>query len=195
MGRIAEAALRALEAGPANAQDLGRRLAEAGVTRARDPGAAVRRALRGDPRAMTIPDGRFASVAQALDGVVLTAMVDAGVVSERSLPVDGDLAPLSLLPLGPVVPLPEGSRPGSAIAVRIDARSPAAPAKPLRRAGRRPTDEAALLNALRRHLRPVDGPGLASLALLVAEVAACNPAAFRAPGRPLTEVLDRAGFE
>lgn len=184
-----------LEAGPANAQDLGRKLADAGVTKARDPGAAVRRALRDDPRAMTVFDGRFASVASALDGVTLTAMVDAQVVAERSLPVDGDLAPLSLLPLGPQIPLPESARPGSAISVRIDAKSPAALAKPLRRAGRRPTDEAALLTALRRHLRPVDGPGLASLALLVAEVAACNPSAFRAPGRPLTEVLDRAGYE
>ncbi len=184
-----------LEAGPATSRDLGRRLADAGVTKARDPAAAVRRALRDDPRAMTIPGGRFASLAQALDGVTLTAMVDAHVVSERALPVDGDLAPLSLLPLGPMVPLPKGARPGSAVSVRIDARSPAALAKPLRRAGRRPTDEAALLTALRRHLRPADGPGLASLALLVAEVAACNPAAFRAPGRPLTEVIERAGYE
>ena len=66
MGRIADSAVDLLAAGPLGADDLGAALAGAGVTRSRDPAAAVRRALRDDPRVLQIADGRFASVVQAL---------------------------------------------------------------------------------------------------------------------------------
>ncbi len=195
MGRIADAALRLLAAGPRAAGELGDELARAGITHANDPAAAVRRALRDDPRAFDLSDGRVASLAQAFDGLTLTARVDAEAVATKGLPLDGDLAPLALLPIGPRVPLPHDASPGSSVSVRVDAQSLVAPARPLRRVGRRPADEEALLGAVRRHLREGDGLGLAPLAMVVAELAACNPSALRVPGRPLTDVLDRAGYE
>lgn len=85
MGRIADSAADLLAAGPLRAEDLGTALARVGVTRSRDPGAAVRRALRGDPRFVRLPDGRLAITAEALDGRVeaLDADVAALLVAER----------------------------------------------------------------------------------------------------------------
>ncbi len=85
MGRIADSAADLLAAGPLRAEDLGTALAGAGVTRSRDPAAAVRRALRGDPRFVLLPDGRLAVTAQALDERVdaLDAEVAALLVDER----------------------------------------------------------------------------------------------------------------
>ena len=50
MGRIADSVLDLLADGPLDAERLGQALAEAGVTRSRDPGSAVRQAIRDDPR-------------------------------------------------------------------------------------------------------------------------------------------------
>jgi hypothetical protein len=71
MGRIADAVLSLLADGPAAPDELGAALARGGVTRARDPAAAVRRATRDDPRIIQIADGRLASVAGALAGLDL----------------------------------------------------------------------------------------------------------------------------
>ena len=62
MGRIADAVLILLTDGPAAPDELGAALARGGVTRARDPASAVRRATRADPRIIQIADGRLASV-------------------------------------------------------------------------------------------------------------------------------------
>ncbi len=75
MSRIAQAALSILAAGPVAVSDIGRTLARQGVTRARDPGAAVRRALRDDPRVVSLHDGRLARVDQGLAGIALTTRV------------------------------------------------------------------------------------------------------------------------
>jgi hypothetical protein len=69
MGRIADAALVILARGPADLEDLAAELHATGVTRARNPVAAVRRALRDDIRVIDLPDGRVAGIAQALAGV------------------------------------------------------------------------------------------------------------------------------
>ena len=87
MGRIADSALDLLADGPLGADVIGAALARSGATRARDPGAAVRRALSGDPRVLRIPDGRLASVAQALRGIPRSAAFDgqrAGVEADPS---------------------------------------------------------------------------------------------------------------
>ena len=76
MGRIADSALDLLADGPLDAERLGARLAASGATRSRDPAAAVRRAIRDDPRVLQIADGRFASVSQALSGVALATVVE-----------------------------------------------------------------------------------------------------------------------
>jgi len=78
-----------------------------GVTRARDPAAAVRRALRDDPRVIELADGRLARVDQALTGVALTTRVTRDAWELGALDVDGDLAPLTLLGLDRVA-LPPG---------------------------------------------------------------------------------------
>jgi hypothetical protein len=85
MGRIADSAADLLAAGPLRAEDLGAALAGAGLTRSRDPAAAVRRALRGDPRFVRLPDGRLAVTAQALDARLdaLDSAVAALLVDER----------------------------------------------------------------------------------------------------------------
>ena len=72
MGRIADSAADLLAAGPRDARELGAALARAGVTRSRDPVAALRRAIRDDPRFMVLPDGRVAMTARAVDGRLWT---------------------------------------------------------------------------------------------------------------------------
>ncbi len=196
MGRIADAALELLAGGPAHHRELGSLLLRRGVTRARDPAGAVRRALRHDPRTVVLADGRVASLAQALDGVTLTARLDAAAIDEGSLPLDPDLAPLALTKVGPRVALPEGARPGWAVAVRFDGGAGVVATRSQKRLGRRPADEAALMSVVRRRFGETSArEPLVSLAAVVVEVTASNPSALRAPGMPLSEVLSRAGYE
>ncbi|HET6691821.1 MAG TPA: hypothetical protein VFG74_13255, partial [Miltoncostaeaceae bacterium] len=161
MGRIAESALGLLAAGPRTAESLGDALRAAGVTRARDPGAAVRRALAGDPRVLRLPDGRLAGIAHALRGVALTVTVGDADVAAGELPVQPDLAPLDLIGLGPALPLPDGVAAGDALVVRIvDAGDEplldvaVAPAP----AAARPGDEAALAAAAAAAVAPPRPP-------------------------------------
>jgi hypothetical protein len=196
MGRIAESALGLLAAGPRTAESLGDALRAAGVTRAQDPGAAVRRALAGDARVLRLPDGRLAAVAQALRGVALTVPVRDADIAAGEVPVQPDLAPLDLIGLGPALPLPDGVAAGDVLVVRIvDAGEEprldvaAAPPRPVR-----PADEAALAAAAAAAVAP-PRPPIAHLATLVAAVAAADPAALRTPGRPLSEALAAAGWQ
>ncbi len=115
MGRIADSALDLLADGPLDADRLGAALAASGATRSRDPAAAVRRAIRDDPRVLQIADGRFASVAQALAGVSLATVVTDDDVAAGQLDIEPDLAVLAVLDVGP------------ALAAARRARSPATP--------------------------------------------------------------------
>lgn len=201
MSRIAQAALSILAAGPVAVADIGRVLARQGVTRARDPGAAVRRALRDDPRVVALHDGRLARVDQGLAGVVLTVRVSRGMRARGELDTDGDLAPLGLLGVSRV-PLPDSVVAGDLVAVRVDdvegphLRVTAVPSG----AGARPDDERDLGEAIAARLART-GAGLAAaapiarLAPMFLAVTAANPHAFRRPGRPLGEALREAGWE
>jgi hypothetical protein len=196
MGRIAETALALLAAGPRSAEALGDALARDGVTRSRDPGAAVRRALAGDPRVLRLPDGRLASVAQALRGVALAARVDDADLAAGEVPVQPDLAPLDLIGLGPALPLPDGVAAGGVVLVHVDDAgeeprlrvTAATPPPP------RPADEAALAAAAAEHVGP-PRPPIAHLGTVVAALAAARPDALRTPGRPLSEALAEAGWQ
>ncbi|MGE0027014.1 MAG: hypothetical protein AB7O78_00215 [Thermoleophilia bacterium] len=196
MGRIAESALGLLAAGPRSAESLGVALRDAGVTAARDAGAAVRRALAGDPRVLRLADGRYAAVAQALRGVALTARVGDADLAAGELAVQPDLAPLDLIGLGPALPLPGDAVAGGAVVVRIEdageePRVVVAAALP---SPARPADEAALAAAAASAVGP-PRPPVAHLATLVAGVAAADPGALRIPGRPLSEALAAGGWE
>ena len=196
MGRIAESALGLLAVGPRSAESLGDALRDAGATRARDPGAAVRRALAGDPRVLRLPDGRLAAIAQALRGVVLTARVGDADLAAGELPVQPDLAPLELIGLGPALPIPDDAAPGDVVVVRIEdagdeprivvAAAPPSPA--------RPADEAALAAAAAAAAAG-PRPPIVHLATLVAGVAAADPRALRTPGRPLSDALAAGGWD
>lgn len=200
MSRIAEAALSILATGPAAVADIGRLLASRGITRARDPGAAVRRALRDDPRVVHLPDGRLARVDQALGGVVLTARVGREARLRGEVDTDGDLAPLALLGLAGVH-LPAEARPGDMLAVRVvDPAGPLLDVTLLDGARAQAGDEADLQGAVAARLArtnaglPAAAP-VARLAPLFMAVAAARPDAFRSPGRPLTEALRSGGWE
>lgn len=202
MGRIADSVVALLSEGPLGADELGEALAGRGATRARDPAAAVRRAVRDDPRVMTLADGRLASVAQALTGLELTVVVDAGAVAAGAVETEPDLAPLSLLEVEPALRLPAGAKEGDTVLVRIEdplarrvavARVPRPPA--------RPDDEAAVAAAVAARL-PAPGdppdpsrPPITHLGTIVAAVAAADPSLLRVAGRPLSEALADAGFE
>lgn len=200
MSRIARAALSILETGPVAASDLGRRLAEAGVTRARDPGAAVRRALRDDPRVVSLPDGRLALIDQALRDVVLTVRVGRDAAGRGELHTDGDLSPLGLVGIDSVR-LPAGARPGDLVAVTLrDPVTTEVGVEVIPGARARPLDERELCDAIGARLvrtgagLPAAAP-VARLAPLFMAVAAGRPDAFRAPGRPLTEALRADGWD
>lgn len=202
MGRIADSALVLLADGPLDADRLGEALAATGATRSRDPAGAVRRAIRDDPRVIQIADGRFASIAQALSGVCLTTVVTADEVAAGELDVDPHLAVLSLLDVGPTLPLPSGAVAGDpvvvtiedAVARRIAAARAAAPDP-------RPADEAAIVAAVAERLgrwdpeHPDLAPPITHLATVTAGLAAASPDLLRAPGRPLGTVLEEAGYE
>lgn len=202
MGRIADAALRHLAHGPVPLEVLAHRLHEDGATRARDPIVALRRALRDDPRFFDLPDGRLASLDQALAGVELTTVVDPRAAAEGRIDIEPDLAPLALLGLGPSLELPAGVRAGETVAVRVD--DPASGALTVRAVtpvDARPEDETALLDAVGAALAawPPDQdwvvPVVAHLGAVVATVAADRADLLRHPGRPLGAVLADGGFE
>ena len=202
MGRIADSALDLLADGPLDADRLGEALAAMGATRSRDPAAAVRRAIRDDPRVIQIADGRFASVTHALSRVALTTVVSADEVEAGELDVEPNLAILGILEIGPTLPLPAGAEAGESVVVTIEdavgrrvaiARVPA-PAP-------RPDDEAALVAAVSERLGrarpggPVLAPPITHLGTVAAGVAAGSPTALRTAGRPLGAVMAEAGFE
>ena len=202
MGRIADSALDLLAAGPLDADRLGEALAATGATRSRDPAGAVRRAIRDDPRVVQIADGRFASIAQALSGVVLTTVVSADEAAAGELDVNPHLAPLALVDAGPTVPLPPGAAAGDSVVVTIEdavarriAAERSAPPEP------RPDDEAAIVAAVAERLgrwdprRPDLAPPITHLATVAAGVAAASPGVLRVAGRPLGAVLAEAGYE
>lgn len=173
-----------------------------GVTRARDPVAAVRRALRDDTRVFELADGRLASVDQALAGLELTTRVTGGQERDGRIEVEPDLAPLAVLGLGPVIDLPAGVRAGEVVAVRVD--DPSEREITVRAIGgvsERPGDEAAVVARARQLLAPPRDdagwapPPVVHLATVALAVAADDPAALRAPGRPLSEVVTGAGLE
>lgn len=200
MSRIARAALSILQAGPVAAADLGRRLASEGVTRARDPGAAVRRALRDEPRVVSLPDGRLALIDQALDGVTLTVRVGRDACERGEVDTDGDLAPFALVGVD-VVALPPEARPGDVVAVTLDRPlPPVLTAQVVSSPRARADDERELCDAIGARLArtnaglPSAAP-IARLAPLFMAVAAGRPAAFRVAGRPLTEALREGGWE
>lgn len=201
MGRIADSVVALLAEGPLTADRLGEALARRGDTRARDAAAAVRRAVRDDPRVLWLADGRLASVAQALTGVELTVTVDAGAMAAGAVDVEPDLAALALLGVEPALRLPAGARAGDTILVRIEdplarrvAVSRVPPPPP------RPADEAALAAAVAARLpdpaAPLPArPPITHLATVLAGVAAADPRALRGPGRPLSRALADAGYE
>jgi hypothetical protein len=202
MGRIADAVLALLADGPAAPADLGASLARGGVTAARDPAAAVRRATRDDPRIIQIADGRLASVAGALAGLDLATVVTAEAVAAGAVEVEPDLAPLAMIGLGPAVALPAGVAAGEAIAVRLDdAERRRVSVRRLDGLSARAADEAALVGAVAERLarwapeRPWAAPPVTHLATVAASVAAADVGALRAAGRPLSQVLAEAGYE
>ncbi|HSJ73123.1 MAG TPA: hypothetical protein VK904_02305, partial [Miltoncostaeaceae bacterium] len=153
MGRIADAVLSLLADGPAAPDDLGAALARGGVTRARDPAAAVRRATRDDPRIIQIADGRLASAAGALAGLDLATVVTVEAAAAGAVEVEPDLAPLAMIGIGPAIALPAGIAAGEAIAVRLE--DPGRRRVTVRRLGwlsPRAADEAALLSAISERL-------------------------------------------
>jgi hypothetical protein len=202
MGRIADAVLSLLADGPAAPDELGAALARGGVTRARDPAAAVRRATRDDPRIIQIADGRLASVAGALAGLDLATVVTVEAAAAGAVEVEPDLAPLAMIGMGPAIELPPGIPAGETIAVRLV--DPGRRRVTVRRLGGlspRAADEAALLSAITERLsrwtpeRPWAAPPVTHLATVAASVAALDAGALRAAGRPLSQVLSEAGYE
>lgn len=201
MGRIADAATALLSDRPLAPDELGRALAEAGVTRSRDPAAAVRRALRDDPRVILLPDRRFASLAAALTGVELATIVSRIAVERGYLDVDSDLAPIAVLGTSQVE-IPAGVRPGDRLVVRVDAVAPPAiSVAPTSAFERRPDDEALVGAAIHAQIgdwsahAPWASTPVAPLGLIVTAVAAGRPTSFRTVGRPLSEVLAALGYE
>ena len=202
MGRIADAALRLLAAGPADAAALGAALARSGATRAQDPAEAVRRALRGDPRAATLDDGRLVSVSQALGGVALGVVVGEEAARAGAVDLEPDLGPLAVLGVGPALPIPLGTSAGQALVVRVeDTGAPRVSVWPAGDLEPRPDDESQLVAAVAARLArqrpdaPWASPPVVHLTTVALAVMAASPGAFRAPGRPLSAALAAAGFE
>jgi hypothetical protein len=95
---IAGAAVAELaDARALSGDELGRRLAAQGVTKARDPGTAISRALGSDPRFLQLEDGRWIVPALLLEGVTFLHVLTARETELGILPLEPDLAPLALL--------------------------------------------------------------------------------------------------
>ncbi|MFN8110848.1 MAG: hypothetical protein U0Y82_13545 [Thermoleophilia bacterium] len=188
MGRIADAAAPLLAGGPLEITELGAVLARSGVTRARDPIGAVRRALRDDPRFIEVAGGRVARLDQALQGVTLTTRVADADAAAGVLHCDGDLAPLALLGLWRVPA--SGLTGGQHVMVRVDdAAGAEVSVLPCPQPRAVIDDEMALTRAVREHVRRPWAAPAVPLSAPFASVVAGDPTAFRAPGRPLTEAL------
>lgn len=197
MGAIADAAVRVLHDGPCPVSHLSRRLATDGVTRARDPVRAVRRALRGDRRVIEIGCDLLAMREHALAGVTLTRRITGHEAAGGLLEVDDDLSPIA----GPgpplVLRLPHGTPAHAVVALRVtDALRGLTAMMRVSTPPARPDDERALVATVTRGLAAVGGAlPLVRLRDALLTVAAVHPSAFRVPGRPLTDVLADAGLQ
>ena len=194
MGRIADAALDRLASGPADPEALAVALARSGATRAKDPATALRRVIRDDSRFVILPDGRLASVAQLLAGIVLTVRVSEAAHLRGWLDTDGDLAPFATLGATRAI-LPVEVQKGELVLVRLADH----------RDGRLAVDRAAgpladaaaervLITAARHRLAGAGDRGV-RLAAVACDVAAADPDAYRGPARPLSDALGDAGLE
>ena len=76
-------------------EEIGRSLAERGLTRAANPTQAASRALGADDRFSRLTDGRWAMPAHLVDGATLSHRLLPQEVENGMLAVDPDLAPLS----------------------------------------------------------------------------------------------------
>lgn len=79
------------------AEELGRLVAAAGLTRSAHPTRAVSRALNDDPRFRRLTDGRWAAPAQLLNGATLTHRLTTEEAGGAALALSPDLAPLAAL--------------------------------------------------------------------------------------------------
>lgn len=194
MGRIADAALDRLASGPTDPEALAAALARSGATRAKDPAAALRRAVRDDARFVILADGRLASVAQLLADIVLNVRVSDAAHLRGWLDTDGDLAPFAALGATRAI-LPVEVQAGDMVLVRLADH----------RTGRLVADRAAgpladaaaeriLITAARHRLAGAEDRGV-RLAAIVCDVAAADPDAYRGPARPLSDALGDAGLE
>jgi hypothetical protein len=194
MGRIADAALAGLASGPADPEGLAELLARAGATRAKDPSAALRRAIRDDARFVILADGRLASVAQLLADVVLAVRVPGEARMRGALDTDGDLAPFAALG-ATRAELPEDVRAGDLVLVRL--ANPRTGRLAVDRLVGTPADASAeyvLITAARHRLTGAGDRGV-RLAAIMCDVAAADPDAYRVPARPVADVLEDAGLE
>jgi hypothetical protein len=83
--------------GPLTPDDLGARVAGAGLTKSGNPAASVRTALRQSPVMVQLPDGRFDSARRMLDGAALTHRVRYATKGRRVLFAGPELALLDQL--------------------------------------------------------------------------------------------------
>lgn len=196
MGRIADAAILMLAAGPAPLSDLSAALRARGVTRAKDPLASVRRALRNDPRIIETRDGTVARIDRTLAGVRLTARVTADARSAGWIDAVDDLAPLRLLGLFGVT-LPADAQVGDLVVIGVEdseSGEPTVQRVPAPVASQ-PDDEAALVGEVGARLAQDFTRGsIGHLPSLFAAVAA-DGRRFRSPGRPIGEILSESGWE
>ncbi len=194
MGRIADAALARLATGPADAEGLAGTLARAGVTRAKDPASALRRAIRDDQRFVVLDDGRLASVAQLLSELVLTVRVSETAHLRGALDTDGDLAPFAALGATRAV-LPLEIQTGECALVRL-ADAATGRLEAVRAPGRLPPadDEPAVVAAALRRIAEAGGRGV-RMAAVLCDVAATHPDAYHGPFRPISDALAAAGLE
>jgi hypothetical protein len=198
MGAIADAAVRVLVEGPCSTSHLGRRLAADGVTRARNPDRAVRRALRGDPRVIEIGYGRVAMREHVLAGLTLTRYVAAHEAVDGHVEVDDDLSPITGADAPQVMRLPGGTPAYAVVALRVtDALGGITALARISMPPARPGDERLLIDALGHGIAAVRGDRLPVVRLRDAllTVAAFHADAFRVPGRPLSTALAEAGLE
>ena len=109
MSRRSELVLEILrERGPLRAEEVGLELAARGGTRAKDPVASAREALRWDSGVVDLRDGRWMALVWALDGVVLPHRVVPQERDRSCLRLDPDLTVLAPLVLSGALRSPAG---------------------------------------------------------------------------------------